>query len=106
MRSRAVSPGGRENGNGSIEKGELKMAKKGFVSVTGYAVKVKNFRRETNGLVPFFEKPRITKEQEDNLAYLLEEGKMVQITIAEVEKTIGDMGDLFPDLQEPEPKEE
>lgn len=72
------------------------MAKKGFVKVVGHAIKLKNFRRETNGLVPFFDKLRITKEQEDSLAYLLESGQLVQVTITETQKTMEDLGDLFP----------
>lgn len=61
----------------------------------GHAIKVKNFRRETNGLVPFFDKLRITKEQEDDLAYLLEAGQLVEVTIAQTQKTIGELGPLF-----------
>jgi hypothetical protein len=71
------------------------MAGKGFVKVVGHAVKLKNFRRETNGLVPFFEKLRITKEQEDNLAYLLESGQLVEVTISQTQKTLSDLGGLF-----------
>lgn len=73
------------------------MVKKGFVKVVGHAIKLKNFRRETNGLVPFFDKLRITKEQEDNLAYLLEEGQLVEVTITQTQKSLSDMGDLFPE---------
>jgi hypothetical protein len=76
-------------------KGSDIMAKKGFVKVVGHAIKLKNFRRETNGLMPFFEKLRITKEQEDNLAYLLESGQLIEVTISQTQKTLDDLGGLF-----------
>lgn len=77
------------------------MAKKGFVKVVGHAIRLKNFRRETNGLIPFFEKLRITKQQEDNLAFLLESGQLVEVTIAQTQKTLDELGDLFHREEEP-----
>ncbi len=78
--------------------------KKGFVKVVGHAIRIKNFRRETAGLVPFFEKLRITKEQEDNLAFLLESGQLVEVTIKQTQKTLDELGGLFAEEQ-PEPAE-
>jgi len=72
-----------------------KRVSKGFVEVVGHAIKLKNFRRETNGLVPFFDKLRITKEQENELARLLDGGQLVEVVIRETQKTIADCEGLF-----------
>jgi len=63
------------------------MAKK-FVTVTGQAAKLKNFRHETNGLKPFFVGLRFPKAEADKLTYLLEEGMMCRVTIAQTEKSL------------------
>jgi len=63
-------------------------AQSSFVSVTGQASKVKNFRHDPNGLKPFFDGLRMSKEDADALTYLIEEGCLVHVTISQAEKNL------------------